>query len=117
MYPKTRTEKDIPKGSDFNTKQIELLCHPYNGMVDEGLSLWVRGGYRVKYSDRERSEFHYLMAERAMYPTREKGEPYIGVFRLFAQLTGHCSVSLKISPKSKTKGGKGVLQICIGHAQ
>jgi len=63
-------------GSDFNAKQIERVCHLYGGIVDEEINQSVIDGCHVEYSDQERSELHYLMVDGAMYPTREKGEPW-----------------------------------------
>lgn len=63
-------------GSNFNAKQIERVCHHYGGLADQEILQQVETEGRVEYSEQEQSALHYVMIDGAMYPTREKGEPW-----------------------------------------
>jgi len=63
-------------GSSFNAKQVERVCHFYSGLADGEAQRGSKDGTPVVREASERSEMHYVMVDGAMYPTREKDEPW-----------------------------------------
>lgn len=63
-------------GSDFNAKQVERVCHLYGGLLEEQQLEIIESGQAKEYSKEEQEELHYAMIDGAMYPTREKEEPW-----------------------------------------
>jgi hypothetical protein len=63
-------------GSSFNAKQIERVCHMYGGMLEQETSEHLMQGDFLEHKEQDREALHYVMVDGAMYPTREKGEPW-----------------------------------------
>jgi len=63
-------------GSSFNAKQVERVCHFYGGLADVEAQRDSKDGRPVVRDVLERSELHYVMVDGAMYPTRERDEPW-----------------------------------------
>jgi len=63
-------------GSCFNAKQIERVCHLYGGMLEQETSENLMQENFLEHKEQAREALHYVMVDGAMYPTREKGEPW-----------------------------------------
>jgi hypothetical protein len=63
-------------GSNFNAKQIERVCHLYGGLLEEEQQKVIKSGLSKDIVKQEQQDLHYAMIDGAMYPTREKEEPW-----------------------------------------
>ena len=72
-------------GSNFNAKQIERVCHLYGGKLEEKEQKIIESGVTKELTFSEKEAVHYAMIDGAMYPTREKDEPWkeVKVGRVF----------------------------------
>ena len=61
----------VTKGIDISGKQIENVVHHYGGILEEKFKEEIKQGYH-HYSEEEKATPHYVMADGAMYLTREE---------------------------------------------
>lgn len=72
-------------GANFNAKQIERVCHLYGGILEEKEHEVIASGESKTMKIKDKEAIHYAMVDGAMYPTREKEEPWkeVKVGRVF----------------------------------
>jgi hypothetical protein len=63
-------------GANFNTKQIKRICHLFGGKLEEKEQEIIESGVSKEPTFSEKEAVHYVMIDRALYPTREKDEPW-----------------------------------------
>jgi hypothetical protein len=72
-------------GSSVNAKQIERICHLYGGLLERENQQRIENIQYREYSAADTKSLHYVMADGAMFSTREKDEPWkeIKLARIF----------------------------------
>lgn len=63
-------------GSNFNAKQVERVCHQYGGILEQENQDRIQKMEFKEYSKSDSQDLHYVMFDGAMYPTREKEQPW-----------------------------------------
>ena len=63
-------------GTSVNAKQIERICHLYGGLLEEENQKRIENIHHREYSKEDSTALHYVMADGAMFSTREKNEPW-----------------------------------------
>jgi Uncharacterised protein family (UPF0236) len=63
-------------GTNFNAKQIERICHLYGGKLEKKEQEIIESGVSKELTFSEKEAVYYAMIDGAMYPTREKEEPW-----------------------------------------
>jgi len=73
----------VTKGIDISGKQIENVVHHYGGILEEQFQEEIKQG-NAHYSEEEKATPHYVMADGAMYLTREEKWKEAKLGRIFS---------------------------------